>query len=202
MIHILTNTYRVLDPWFGRARCPIELDMGCGKGRFTLALAERHPERLVLASDVMLGRLRKVEARRGRRGIANLELLRATNAELVGYQLPDGCICRLHLLCPDPWPKARHRWRRTVTTDFLVRAARVIEPGGTLHVATDHLPYAEHLTTLAACLPFLRPAPHRIHDILDLRTDFELDWLAEGRFVPHLVYECQGHGGEGAAGHG
>ena len=129
MIHCLTNNYVTIDPWFGRPPCPIELDMGCGKGRFTLDLAALYPDRLVLGSDVMLGRLRRLARKIDRRGLRNIELLRANSLELVGYQLPDGCIRRLHLLCPDPWPKTRHRGRRLVTTDFLVRVARVLEHG-------------------------------------------------------------------------
>ena len=121
MLHIITNTYTVLQPLFGRPPMPTELDMGCGKGRFALDLAERFPDRLILGADVMLGRLRKVAKKADRRGLENVELLRANNLELVGYQIPDRSISRAHLLCPDPWPKDKHRNKRLATTDFFSR---------------------------------------------------------------------------------
>jgi len=192
MIHCLTNNYVTIDPWFGRPPCPIELDMGCGKGRFTLDLAALYPDRLVLGSDVMLGRLRRLARKIDRRGLRNIELLRANSLELVGYQLPDGCIRRLHLLCPDPWPKTRHRGRRLVTTDFLVRVARVLEPGGVLHVASDHDPYLDSFLELAAKLDFLASAPDAVADVLALKTDFELLWESQGKTVRHLAFRRRG----------
>ena len=188
MIHLLTNTYQVIDPWFGRDQRPIELDLGCGKGRFALALAARYPERVILGSDVMLGRLRRLARKVDRRGLTNVELLRASNLELVHYQLPDGCIRRLHLLCPDPWPKARHRHKRLVTTDFLARVARVLELGGVLHVATDHEPYLDVFHGILQHLPFFQCDSSAVEDIADLKTDFELIWEEQGRRVPHLAY--------------
>ena len=188
MIHLLTNTYAVIDPWFGRCPQPIELDMGCGKGRFALDLAAYYPDRLILGSDVMLGRLRRVARKVERRGLENVELLRAESIELVGYQLPDCSVRRLHLLCPDPWPKARHRHQRLITTDFLTRVARVLEPDGVLHIATDHTPYLLATKALLDALPFFAAAPDRLDDLRDLKTDFELTWEQRGKTVPHLAY--------------
>ncbi len=188
MIHILTNTYRVIDPWFGGPRRPIELDMGCGKGGFLLALAERRPDRLVLGSDVMLGRLRRVARKIERRGLCNVELLRAENFELAAFQLPDGCIQRVHILCPDPWPKGRHRARRLITSEFLGRLARLLAPGGVVHLATDHEPYLRTFRVVLGADRRFRPDPGGVADVADIRSDFEKQWLAEGRRVPHLAF--------------
>ena len=187
-IHMLTGTYRVIDPWFARDRCPIELDLGCGKGTFSADLAARFPGRLVLASDVMLGRLRKLRNKLQHRGLNNVELLRTNSRDLVGYQLPDACVNRLHLLCPDPWPKARHRHRRVITTDFMTRVARVLAPGGVFHFASDHAPYLHCLERILPALPCFHAAPDAIADIADLQTDFERVWRRDGRHVPHLAY--------------
>jgi tRNA (guanine-N7-)-methyltransferase len=194
MLHILTNEFRVIDPRFGRSTRVVELDMGCGKGRFTLGLAARFPDRLILGGDVMLGRLRKLGNKAVRAGLSNVELLRANNLELVGYQLPDSCVSRVHVLCPDPWPKDRHRSHRMITSDFLCRVARVLEPGGVLHLATDHSPYFDSLLSAVRSLGLYEPADDAIADISDLRTDFELRWLGEGREVPHVAFRCRKQG--------
>jgi tRNA (guanine-N7-)-methyltransferase len=188
MIHVITGTYAVHRPFGGRDTGPVEVDMGCGKGRFTLELAARYPDTHVLGVDVMIGRLRKVQKKADRRGLDNLELLRAENREVVAYQLRPRSVKRLHLLCPDPWPKDKHREKRLVTTDFLCRLRRILMPGGVLHLATDHEPYFEDWQRILADLPFFVRDDEAIADVADIRTDFELQWLAQGKTVPHMAF--------------
>ena len=188
MIHILTGTYQVIDPRFGQTPAAIELDLGCGKGRFTLELARRYPDRLILGSDVMLGRLRRLDRKAAHRALTNLVLLRAESHELAAYLLPPACLERVHLLCPDPWPKNRHRIKRLVTTDFIGRVSRVLKPGGVLHLSTDHLPYFEDWRRILAAYPAFRAEAAAIADIADVQTDFEIQWRAAGKAVPHLAF--------------
>ena len=55
--------------------------------------------------------------------------------------LPDGCLDRLFLLFPDPWPKARHAKRRFVHPALLPLLARVLKPGAEWRVASDDPTY-------------------------------------------------------------
>ncbi|HOG49013.1 MAG TPA: methyltransferase domain-containing protein [Lentisphaeria bacterium] len=192
MIEILTNTYQLWEPPVdGNPDRQVELDMGCGKGRFTLALAERYPERLILGSDVMIGRLRRLEAKVKRRGLSNVRLLRAESLTLAAFQLSPQSLDRLHLLCPDPWPKRRHRVRRLVCTDFLCRLQRILKPGGVLHLSTDHELYFADWLELFDKMPHFHAAPEAMADIVDVKTDFELQWNAEGKIVQHLCFRLQ-----------
>lgn len=185
MIEILTNRYCRLT--LERDRL-IELDMGCGKGGFLLALAQRYPERLVVGTDVMLGRLRKVASRVKRQHIENIRLWRANNRELVEYQLPDSCINRLHILCPDPWPKARHRDRRLLNSDFLNRLPRIMADGGLIHIASDDDVYLELVRKNLSTVKGLGlDSLDAIGDILDIETEFEKQWKAAGKTVEHLA---------------
>jgi tRNA (guanine-N7-)-methyltransferase len=188
MIYMMTNDYEALAL---PETVPVELDMGCGKGRMALELAKRYPGRLVLASDVMLGRLRKVEARRERLGLKNLWLLRADNAKLAAYQLPPQRIARIHLLCPDAWDKDRpkDRGRRLICTAFLCKIRRLLTKGGILHLSTDHPTYFNDWLDMFAAMPFYRPLPEALDDIRDIKTDFELQWLAMGKQVRHLSFQ-------------
>ena len=87
----------------------VELDMGCGKGSFTTMLATRYPARTVLAADVLSDRLRKLVRRNRREGVDNMIVLKCEARMLIARILPDACLDRLHILCPDPWPKDKHR---------------------------------------------------------------------------------------------
>lgn len=166
-----------------------ELDMGCGKGRFTVELARRYPERTILANDVLGDRLRCVQRRGINAGCGNLTVLRAVHLPLVSFQLPPRCLDRVHLLCPDPWPKKRHTIRRLVCTDFLCRMRRILKPGGIFHLATDYGPYYEDWLRMFSRLSFYQPCPEGIADVADIKTDFELRWNAEGKEVQHIAFK-------------
>ena len=97
----------------------------------------------------------------------------------------------MHLLCPDPWPKNRHRIKRLVTTDFIGRVARILKPGGVLHMSTDHLPYFEDWRRILAVYPAFQEDSAAIADIADIQTDFEIQWRGEGKEVPHLAFRYQ-----------
>lgn len=185
MLTFLTNTYHI-HPLPPSPSGLVELDMGCGRGSFTLALARRYPERLVLGSDVMIGRLRGIERRAQAAGLGNLQLLRASNLALVQFQLPPRSIDRIHLLCPDPWPKRHHQIRRLVCTDFLNRLQRVLKPGGVLHMSTDYAPYFDDWQAMLGQLPAFVADESGSADVADLKTDFERQWTAQGMVVQHL----------------
>ncbi len=192
MPHILTNQYIRLDFLAGNsAETEVELDMGCGKGGFTLQLAEKFPQRLILASDIMLGRLRRLERKAVRKELSNIEVLRTASMELVDWQLPPDSIDRLHLLCPDPWPKARHRNKRLINAEFLARVWNILKPHGVVHFSSDEPNYFQQTKELFSNLTWFEEAPSGIDDIRGLQSDFEKQWRAKGKTVPRLVFRSR-----------
>ena len=166
----------------------VELDLGCGSGGFTVALAKSKPEALVLGADVMLGRLRKVEKLARRNGVENLELLRVEARHLISLISADGSYDRIHILCPDPWPKHKHKGNRLMAADFTAQLFRVLKPGGVLHFATDDPEYMASTRRNLEESGLFEYAPQSVlDDVRDFKTDFERDWLAIGRTVPHVA---------------
>jgi tRNA (guanine-N7-)-methyltransferase len=188
MIRILTGEYCV---WEAPRDRQVELDLGCGAGGFLVQLAARYPARWVVGADVMLGRLRKAEKRCRRAGLANVELLRVSAWPLVACHLPDACLDRVHVLCPDPWPKRRHQGNRLLTSEFLGRLAIKLKPGGLLHLATDDAAYLEFMQAAIRGLPGYAPAPAGVADLWDLQTDFERGFAAARIPVTHLAFARQ-----------
>jgi tRNA (guanine-N7-)-methyltransferase len=186
---ILNEQYLTLDDFLpGITQKTLELDLGCGKGDFAVALAARYPERIVFAADVMMGRLRKV-ARKSERNQnpGNLFFFRVEARHLVSIILPDNSLDRLHLLCPDPWPKAKHKGHRLLSSDFMMQIARVLKPGGVFHFATDDVPYLEQGVANIKGSGLFREGGE-IADVSDIKTEFERQWLAEGKAVTHTAW--------------
>ncbi|MDO8297700.1 MAG: tRNA (guanosine(46)-N7)-methyltransferase TrmB [Caulobacter sp.] len=118
------------------------LEIGFGGGEHMAGQAERSPDTLIIGVEPFLNgvasALRHVEDR----GLANVRVHQG-DAREVAARLPDGCLDRVFILFPDPWPKSRHHKRRIVQPGFLVELARLLKPGGALRFATDWAEYAD-----------------------------------------------------------
>ncbi len=166
----------------------IEVDMGCGKGSFSTLLAHRYPERLIISADVMIGRLRKLVKRNEREGVDNIQALRVEARVLLGMMMPDQAVHRLHILCPDPWPKDRHRSNRLLCSDFMVHVHRILKPGGMFHFSTDDVNYLEAVRKVVMASQLFEEYPEGFADIADFKTDFERLWNGQGKAVSHNVW--------------
>jgi tRNA (guanine-N7-)-methyltransferase len=181
------NYFAEIDPpaFFGR-EAPLEVDLGCGDGRFTLEMAERYPERNFLAVERLLGRVRKVCRGAGKRGLENVRVLRLETLYTLEWLFPEDCVDRLHLLCPDPWPKAKHHRRRLLQEPFLKAALRVLKPGGELLFKTDHDEYFDWSEEQLEAFPQLEKQPWEDEDFFYPKTDFQLQWEREGKRLQKL----------------
>jgi tRNA (guanine-N7-)-methyltransferase len=122
---------------------PLEIDLGCGDGSFLIEMAQHYPERNFLGVERLLGRVRGVCKRIQELGLTNVKVLRLESQYTLEYLLAPASVSRLHLLCPDPWPKARHHKRRLVQQEFLHILQKTLSPGGEFLFKTDHPEYYE-----------------------------------------------------------
>jgi tRNA (guanine-N7-)-methyltransferase len=141
-----------LDALFGR-QAPRVLDIGFGMGEALAEQAAAHPERDYLGVEVYppgVGRmLQSIEEQ----GLTNVRLLNEDVMEVLDRALAPASLDYVHLYFPDPWPKKRHHKRRLVQPPFPERVARVLRPGGRLHLATDWAPYAEWMVEVMEAEP-------------------------------------------------
>jgi tRNA (guanine-N7-)-methyltransferase len=142
------------------------LEVGFGGGEHAAAQAAAHPEVGLIACEVfengvcsLLSRLiPEIGAEATARLPPNLRLW-TTDARLLLRAMPDGCLDRLFLLFPDPWPKARHARRRFVHPAALPGIARVLRPGAEWRVASDDPTYQEWVRTVMADQPWFDAPP-------------------------------------------
>ena len=118
-------------------------------------------------------------------------MLRTIAWDLIGYLLPDNCLDRVHILCPDPWPKARHRGNRLLSSEFIGRLKRVLKNNGTLHISTDDKPYLAEILEAISGLNFFTQDQSLFDDVSDIKTEFEITWNKQGKEVTHLAYKLK-----------
>lgn len=115
----------------------IYLELGCGKGQFSLKQAEMHPENNYIAVEgqetIVLRALEKVAMLK----LTNIKVVRAFIQDITEY-FEDGELAGIYLNFSDPWPKDRHAKRRLTHGRFLKGYARVLKKDGTVEFKTDN----------------------------------------------------------------
>lgn len=122
--------------YFGNAY-PIEIEVGMGKGRFIMELAQRRPQVNFLGIErypsVLLRAIKKQEELQ----LTNLRFLCLDARELSDIFAP-GEVSRIYLNFSDPWPKDRHAKRRLTSPEFMKIYDCILEKDGTVEFKTDN----------------------------------------------------------------
>lgn len=128
-----------------------------------------------------------------KRGLTNLRVICADAVEVLNRRISNQSLSALWLFFPDPWHKKRHHKRRIVQTAFADLVAQKVQAGGLWHLATDWVPYAEHMMEVLEAHPKwqntagagkILPRPDN-----RIETHFERRGLKKGHEVADLVYQ-------------
>ncbi len=131
---------------------PLWLEVGFGGGEHALAWLAARPDVCLIASEVFEQGLCSLLSRlvpEGGEATAPLPdglRLWPEDARALLRRLPNGCLERLFLMFPDPWPKVRHAKRRFVHPALVPEVARALRPGGEWRIATDDPTYQAWVT--------------------------------------------------------
>ena len=126
-----------VDRYFGADR-PILLELGCGKGEYTLEMARAHPELGVVGVDRNGARLWTGARRALQERITNALFMRSL-AETLEQHFPAGRIDEIWIPFPDPLPKTRQKKHRLLAPPFLRRYRLLTRPGARVHLKTDDI---------------------------------------------------------------
>jgi tRNA (guanine-N7-)-methyltransferase len=184
---------------------PVEVEIGCGNGRFLLEAAKRHPE----INYVGIERARKFADRtrerlmkqieytgqfpneRDSRPFSNIRLVWSDAPYFVSRYVADGSVKAYHVYFPDPWPKKRHHKRRLFRNEVWLRGlTQTLDPdSGHIRIATDYAAYfyeIHHRLTHTPPLVYVLPDSVETEHI---PTNFEIKYRAEGRKIYRAVYQ-------------
>ncbi|HMS94187.1 MAG TPA: tRNA (guanine(46)-N(7))-methyltransferase TrmB [Tabrizicola sp.] len=125
----------ILDMGFAAGK-PIWLEVGFGGGEHLVHMAARNPQVTIIGAEPFVNGIAMLLGKIRGAGVTNLRLHPGDVRDLFDV-LPDGCLSKVFLNYPDPWPKARHHRRRFVTPEYLQPLARKMVPGAEFRVATD-----------------------------------------------------------------
>jgi tRNA (guanine-N7-)-methyltransferase len=161
---------------------PLEVEIGCGKGGFIAGRAAQVRHHNFLGIEIDRGLQLYVASRLARRGLHHARVVHGDARLLLQVILRPACVFQLHIYCPDPWWKRRHRKRRLFDPIFVQACYRVLVPGGKLHLASDVDEYFQIMTDLVRVCTPLREIPEEVTSLMAEigPTNFERKGLAQG----------------------
>ncbi len=176
---ILQKEYLDLDGWFEKKQ-PLYLEIGCGKGRFSVEYAKTHPEINLLAVEkapnVLVSACEAAQAEQ----LPNLRFIKG-GAEYLERHLRPGCVERIFLNFSCPFPKKSYASHRLTHVGFLEIYKRLMTPDAEIHQKTDNMHFFEF------SIEQFTQAGFRLQNVsLDLHhSDFEGNIMTEyeSRFV-------------------
>jgi tRNA (guanine-N7-)-methyltransferase len=177
--------------WFGRS-APVVLEIGCGTGISTVAMAKEEPHIDVVAVEVYKRGLAQLLGAIDREPITNIRLIRGNGQDVLEHMFGTEALTGVRVFFPDPWPKSRHHKRRLLQPGTIELIADRLKRGGILHVATDHQGYAEQIAAVGDAEPRLRRARPGVATPISVRrptTKYESKARRAGSTVTELIWE-------------
>ena len=178
---------------------PIVLELGCGKGEYTVGLARRYGDRNFIGIDIKGARMWTGAKAATLEGLGNVAFVR-TNIELLSHFFAPGEVSEIWITFPDPQMKKVRK--RLTSTTFLNLYRKVLRPGGMIRLKTDS-PFLYTYTRLLTELNGIVPETNTDdlyhsgidNDILQIRTFYEQQWLDRGLTIKYIAFPLA-HDGE------
>ncbi len=194
---VYKKDYRLKGAWshevFDNAH-PITLELGCGKGEYTISLARRCPERNFIGIDIKGARIWRGAKTAQEEALKNVAFLR-TRIELILSFFGRDEVEELWITFPDPQEKRRRRKKRLTGPRFLNLYRQFLVDNGTIHLKTDNKLLYRYTQRLARHnnLEILYEtddlyASDMADDLRTIRTQYESQYLEEGKTILYLAF--------------
>lgn len=178
---------------------PIVLELGCGRGEYTIGLARRFPEKNFIGIDIKGARMWHGAKIAQEEGMGNVAFLR-TNIECIDGLFAENEVAELWLTFSDP--QMKKATKRLTSTYFMERYRRFLVDGGIVHLKTDSnfmFTYTKYMVEHNA-LPVEFVTDDLYHsglvdDILGIQTYYEKQWLSRGLNIKYLKFRLPQSGG-------
>jgi len=171
---------------------PIVLELGCGKGEYTVALAGRNANVNYIGVDIKGARLYSGAKEALEKGLKNVAFLR-TNIEIITQFFGHDEVAEIWLTFPDPQMKKTRK--RLTSTQFLNRYKLFLKPGGIIHLKTDSNFQYVYTHALVHLNRFEVIAEtdnlydsELLNEMLEIKTFYEKQWLNRGIKIKYIAF--------------
>lgn len=134
----VVNNFSYKGKWhsFFKNKNPIVLELGCGKGEYTIALAEKNPTKNFIGIDIKGARFWRGAKTALEDNLKNVAFIR-TQIELIDYIFDENEIDEIWITFPDPQIKYKRTKHRLTNRDFLKKYHHILKKEGLVNLKTD-----------------------------------------------------------------
>lgn len=177
---------------------PLVLELGCGKGEYSVNLARKYPEKNFVGIDIKGARMWRGAKTALQEGLENVRFLRM-QIELIEHIFEKGEVSEIWITFPDPQIKYKRTKHRLTNTEFLDKYRKILGPGGILHLKTDsefmhgytlgllhglgeEVLYAHH---------DVYGNPHTPQEVTEIQTFYESQYLEKGKKITYIRFKLK-----------
>jgi tRNA (guanine-N7-)-methyltransferase len=195
---VLNNSLTLKGNWnrnFFKNENPIVLELGCGKGEYSVNLAKMFPEKNFLGIDIKGARFWRGAKTALEEKINNVGFLR-TQIELVDFIFDENEVDEIWITFPDPQIKYKRTKHRMTNPDFLNKYKKILKPNGMVHLKTDsEYMHGYTLGLLQGLGLTIEYAHHDVYgttnapkEVTAIQTYYESQYLAINKKITYLRF--------------
>jgi len=196
---VVTNSLQLKGNWrrtFFKNENPIVLELGCGKGEYSVNLAREYPEKNFLGIDIKGARFWKGAKTALEDNLPNVGFLR-TQIELIHHIFEENEIDEIWITFPDPQIKYKRTKHRLTNIEFLNKYKYILKPEGVVHLKTDS--EFMHGYTLGLLHGLEQEVEYAHHDVYGneytpsavtkIQTFYEQQYLDVGKKITYIRFK-------------
>ena len=172
------------------------LELGCGKGEYSVELAKKYPNKNFVGIDIKGARFWRGAKTALEKDIQNVAFLR-TQIELVDHAFAEDEVDEIWITFPDPQIKYKRTKHRMTNLSFLQRYKTILKPGGIMHLKTDsEFMHGYTLGLLHAAGHEVLYANHDVYrqggspeEVTSIQTHYESIYLQEDKPITYIRFK-------------
>lgn len=177
---------------------PIVLELGCGKGEYTIGLSKQDSEKNFIGIDIKGARFWRGAKTAIEEGLDNVAFLR-TQIELIDTVFAQGEVDEIWITFPDPQIKYKRTKHRLTNSDFLKKYKHILKPNGVVNLKTDsEFMHGYTLGLLHGAGHEIVYAHHNIYKneyspkaVTEIQTFYEKQYLEQGKPITYIQFKIK-----------
>jgi len=185
---------------FFRNTNPIIIEVGCGKGEYTVDLSDKYPVRNFIGIDKKGARMwrgAKTSIEEQRKNVAFVRV----RAENIGKVFGSAEVDEIWITFPEPQPNSPRHSKRFTSPQFIERYRQILKEGGIIHLKTDNdmfynytldiIKEGGHELLYHNSDLYSNPGDAEVKDVIDVQTHYEKIWLSQGLTIKYLRFRLK-----------
>jgi tRNA (guanine-N7-)-methyltransferase len=196
---VLNDALKLKGNWrkeFFKNENPLVLELGCGKGEYSVNLAKAHPEVNFLGIDIKGARFWRGAKTALEQNLDNVGFLR-TQIELIDHIFDENEVDEIWITFPDPQIKYKRTKHRLTNEDFLRKYKKILNPAGVVHLKTDsEFMHGYTLGLLHGLDQKIEYAHHDVYGsqgapetVTNIQTFYEQQYLEIGKKITYIRFK-------------